>query len=150
VSLSSAIFIKRFSVNNNKEVASLLSEPEIIEKLLSEPCVDVYIRYLGAFKVVESDYGLFDKLARPRDFEDFTKTVYESIRVQERVLRRLQEGVSGEDYEMIGEIKDIDRVFRVGKECLLKIIKLAKDNPRLVGSIIASLALAYEGIRSRR
>ena len=125
-------------------------EPKFVEKLLSEPCVDAYVRYLGAFKVVESDYGLFDKLARPRDFEDFAKTVYDSVRVQERVLRRLQEGMSRGDYEVIGEVRDVDRAFRVGKECLSKIIELAKDHPRLVGSIIASLALAYEGVRLRR
>jgi hypothetical protein len=127
-----------------------LPEPRLVEKLLSESCVDAYVRYLGAFKVVESDYGLFDKLARPRDFDDFAKTVYESVRVQERVLRRLQEGVSRGEYELVVEVKDVDKFFRVGKECLSKIIDLAKDNPRLVGSIIASLALAYEGIRPRR
>ncbi len=126
-----------------------MSKPDLVEKLLSEPCVDVYVRYLGAFKVVESDYGLFDKLARPRDFDDFARTVYESVRVQERVLRRLQEGLSRGEYSLVAEIKDVDRAFRVGKECLSKIIDLAKDNPRLVGSIIASLAIAYEGIRSK-
>lgn len=125
-------------------------EPNFVEKLLSEDCVDAYVRYLGAFKVVESDYGLFDKLARPRDFEDFARTVYESVRVQERVLKRLQEGLSRGDYEVIGDVKDIDKAFRVGKECLSKIIEFAKDHPRLVGSIIASLALAYEGVRSKR
>jgi len=128
-----------------------LSKPvPVVEKLLSEPCVDAYIRYLGAFKVVESDYGLFDKLARPRDFDNFARTVYESVRVQERVLRKLQEGLSRGDYDLVAEIKDVDRAFRVGKECLSKIIDLAKDNPRLVGSIIASLAIAYEGVKSRR
>jgi hypothetical protein len=128
-----------------------LSKPDlVVEKLLSEPCVDAYVRYLGAFKVVESDYGLFDKLARPRDFDDFARTVYESVRVQERVLRKLQEGLSRGDYALVAEIKDVDRAFRVGKECLSKIIDLAKDNPRLVGSIIASLAIAYEGVRPRR
>jgi hypothetical protein len=127
-----------------------LPESRLVEKLLSEPCVDAYVRYLGAFKVVESDYGLFDKLARPRDFDDFARTVYESVRVQERVLRRLQEGLSQREYELVVEVKDVDKFFRVGKECLSKIIDLAKDNPRLVGSVIASLALAYEGIRPRR
>jgi hypothetical protein len=127
-----------------------LSEPKLVEKLLSEPYVDAYVRYLGAFKVVESDYGLFDKLARPRDFDDFARTVYESVRVQERVLRRLQEGMSRGEYELAVEVKDVDKFFRVGKECLSKIIDLAKGNPRLVGSVIASLALAYEGVRPRR
>jgi hypothetical protein len=128
-----------------------MSEKELnLDLILSERCVDTYIRYLGAFKVVESDYGLFDKLARPRDIEDFTITVYSSIRVQERVLKRLQEGLEKGDYEVIGDVKDVNSAFRIGKECLSKVIELAKDNPRFVGSIIASLALAYEGVKSKR
>ncbi len=123
---------------------------ELIEKLLSEPCIDAYVRYLGAFKVVESDYGLFDKLARPRDLEDFTRTVYDSIRVQERVLKRLQEGLSSGEFELAGDVSDVDRAFRISKGCLSKVIELARENPRFVGSIVASLALAYEGVRMKR
>jgi len=118
--------------------------------MISEPCIEAYVRYLGAFKVVESDYGLFDKLARPRDFEDFARVVYESVRVQERVLSRLRDGISRGEYEIVGEVGDVEKAFRIGKNCLSKVIELAKDNPRLAGSIIASLALAYDGIRSRR
>ena len=125
-------------------------EKSLLEKIFSEESVDAYIRYLGAFKVVEADYGLFDKLARPRDIEDFTLTVYNSIRVQERVLKRLQEGLEKGEYEVIGDVRDVSRAFRIGKECVSKIIELAKDNPRFVGSIIASLALAYEGVKPKR
>jgi hypothetical protein len=128
----------------------MLKKEVNLNTILSEPCVDTYVRYLAAFNVVESVYGLFDKLARPRDIEDFTSTVYYSIRVQERVLKKLQEGLKKGDYEVLGEIKDIDKAFRIGKECVSKIIELAKDNPQFVGSIIASFALAYEGIRSKR
>jgi hypothetical protein len=128
----------------------MLKKEVNLNTILSESCVDTYVRYLAAFKVVESDYGLFDKLARPRDIEDFTSIVYYSIRVQERVLKKLQEGLKKGDYEVLGEIKDIDKAFRIGKECVSKIIELAKDNPQFVGSIIASFALAYEGIRSKR
>ncbi|MEM2341859.1 MAG: hypothetical protein QXX94_04860 [Candidatus Bathyarchaeia archaeon] len=126
-----------------------MSRENLLEIILSEPCIDTYIRYLGAFKVVESDYGLFDKLARPRDIEDFTLTVYSSIRVQERVLKKLQDGLQRGDLEVIGEVKDVNKAFRIGKECLSKIIEIAKSNPRFIGSIIASLALAYEGIKSK-
>ena len=122
----------------------------LINKILSEQCVDAYVRYLGVFKVVEGDFGLFDKLARSRDIEDLSRAVYESVRVQDRVLRRLQEGLSAGRFEVIGEVKDVDRAFRVGKECLSRIIELAKENPRFVGSIIASLSLAYEGVKERR
>lgn len=121
-----------------------------IEAVLKDECVETYVRYLGAFKNVESDYGLFDKLARPRDFEDFVRVVYESVRLQDRVLDRLKEGISKGEYEVVGEIKEVERVFRIGKNCLSRIIELAKDNPRLIGSLIASLALAYEGIKSKR
>jgi len=120
-----------------------------VEKILSERCVDVYVRYLGALKVTESDYGLFDKLARPRNVEDFIRALYESVRMQERVLRRLREGISQGRYEVIGEVKDVDKTFRISKDCLLKIIELAKNHPRIVGGVIASLALAYEGIKIR-
>lgn len=123
---------------------------ERVKEMISEPCIEAYVRYLGAFKVVESDYGLFDKLARPRDFEDFARVVYESVRVQERVLSRLRDGISRGEYEIVGEVEDVEKAFRIGKNCLSKVIELAKDNPRLAGSIIASLALAYDGIRSRR
>lgn len=129
-----------------------MSKPKenILETILSEPCIDTYIRYLGAFKVVESDYGLFDKLARSRDIEDFALTMYSSIRMQERVLKRLQEGLQSGDLEVVGEVKDVNRSFRIGKECLSKVIEVARSNPRFVGSIVASLALAYEGIKSKR
>lgn len=121
-----------------------------IEVILGDECVEAYVRYLGAFRVVESDYGLFDKLARPRDFEDFARVIYESMRVQDRVLEKLKEGVSKGDYEVAGEVRDVERAFHIGKNCLLKVIEFAKDNPRLIGSIIASLALAYDGIRVKR
>lgn len=124
-----------------------MSKENLLEIILSEPCIDTYIRYLGAFKVVESDYGLFDKLARPRDIEDFTLTVYNSIRVQERILKKLHDGLQKGSFEVVGEVKDVNRAFRVGKECLSKIIEIAKNNPRFIGSIIASLALAYEGVK---
>lgn len=129
-----------------------MSKPKegLLEMILSEQCVDTYIRYLGAFKVIESDYGLFDKLARPRDIEDFALTVYNSVRVQERVLKKLQEGLQSGEIEIVSEVRDVSRAFRVGKECLSKIIELARHNPRFVGSIIASLALAYEGVKFRR
>ena len=123
-----------------------------VSVLLEDQCVKAYVRYLGALRVVESDYGLFDKLARPRDFEDFARVVYESVRVQERVLRKLQEGVSRKDLEVVFEPKgeDVSEIFRIGKDCIAKIMELAKDNPRLVGSVIASLAIAYDGIRESR
>lgn len=123
-----------------------------VEDILSERCVEKYVRYLGAFRVIESDYGLFDKLARPRDLEDFARVLYESMRVQERVLKKLEDGIFRKDYELVegmGGI-EIDALFRVGKDCLARIIELAKENPRLVGSIIASLALAYDGVREKK
>lgn len=130
-----------------------VSKPEkekLLEAILSDQCVSAYVRYLGAFKVVESDYGLFDKIARPRDVEDFVLTIYNSVRVQDRVLRRLQDGLQRGEFEVVGEVKDVERAFRVGKECLARVIDMAKGDPRFVGGLIASLALAYDGVRSKR
>jgi len=124
-----------------------LSQHVTIEKILENDAIESYIRYLAAFKVIESDYGLFDKLARPRDINDLSRVIYESIRVQDRVLKKLAEGVEKGIYEIISEVKNIDATFRVGKECLKQVIEIAEENPRLVGSLIASLALAYEGIK---
>ncbi|MCS7098702.1 MAG: hypothetical protein NZ922_06965 [Candidatus Methanomethyliaceae archaeon] len=129
---------------------------EIFKQLIEDEYIDIYIRYLGALKIIESDYGLFDKLARPRDLGDFVRTIYSSIRVQERVLKKLEEGLN-KDYELaeelnkfIKELKSIDEAFRVNEECVSRIIEIAKENPRFVGSIIASLALAYEGIKEKK
>ncbi len=126
---------------------SLEKKEELLEAVTANRCVDAYVRYLAAYKVIESNYGLFDKLARPRDIEDFSKAVYESIRVLDRVMSRLKEGLSRGDYKLTIQVDDVDRFFRVGKDCINEILKLAKYNPRLVGSVIASLALAFEGIQ---
>jgi len=127
---------------------------DILKKILEEENIkkkiDAFVRYLAAYRVVESNYGLFDKLARPRDIEDFARTVYESVRVRDRVLSKLYEGVKDGDYKITieGELSRdrIERLFSVTKGDLEEIIKIAKDNPRLVGSIIASFALSYEGV----
>lgn len=134
---------------------SILSKAvDVLKKILEEENVkkkiDAFVRYLAAYRVVESNYGLFDKLARPRDIEDFTRTVYESIRVRDRVLSKLYEGVKDGKYKVTVEGKltkdSIERLFGITKSDLEEIIKTAKDNPRLAGSIIASFALSYEGV----
>ncbi len=131
------------------EAISLRKE-ELLEVLTSDRYIDAFVRYLAAYRVVEANYGLFDKLARPRDVEDFARAVYESVRVLERVLRRLKEGLARGEYKLTMEgIENVDKLFRVGRDCINRVLELAKHNPRLVGSVVASLALAYEGIQER-
>ena len=129
-----------------------MSVKSAIDMVLGERCVDALVRYLAAYKVVEMNYGLFDKLARARDFRDFSGAVYDAMRVKDRVLMRLVEGVERGEYEVFGEVKDVKRAFDIGSECISKVLDIANKSGdvRQVGAIIASLALAYEGIRSRR
>jgi len=131
-------------------------EREKLEKILNKLLVEEnikrarerYVRYLAAYKVVEGNLALFDKMARCRDLSEFLTAVYESTRVKDRVLRKLEEGVREGDYKITFEIEGpISSVFNVGQDDLEKLISLAKDNPRIVGSFLATLALAYGGIQ---
>lgn len=122
----------------------------LVEELLNDDCVNRFVRYLEAYRRAESNYGLFDKLARPRDFEDFAKAIYECVRVEDRVLRRLSEGLKRGQFALtVGEVKDIRKMFSPGKECVSALLARAKDNPRLVGAILASLALSSQLIQER-
>jgi len=130
------------------------SKVDVLGKILEEADVkkkvDSLVRYLAAYKVIESNYELFDKLARCRDVEDFIRTIYEGVRVKDRVLNKLYDGVKSGDYKVAVEGKVtrelIDKLFSITKSDLEEVFKLAKANPRLVGSIIASFALSYEGV----
>jgi len=130
---------------------------DVLQKLLSDPDIaksrEAVVRYLAAYRVVEQNLGLFDKLARCRDLSEFTSAVYEAVRVKERVLEKLVEGVREGDYEVAFQYSDpreLYRVFDFGQEHLANILKLAGEDPRTVGAVIASMALAYGGVRARR
>ena len=135
-------------------VGKLSSKVDVLRKILEETDVkkkvDSLVRYLAAYKVIEGNYELFDKLARCRDVEDFIKTVYEGVRVKDRVLNKLYEGIESGKYKVAIEGRVtrelLDKLFSVTKSDLEEVFKLAKANPRLIGSIIASYALSYEGI----
>lgn len=128
----------------------MTSKSKLLEELLNDDCVNRFIRYLEAYRRIESNYGLFDKLARPRDFEDFARAIYECVRVEDRVLRRLNEGLKGGQFTLtVGEVEDLRRMFSPGKECVSALLAKAKDNPRLVGAVLASLALSSQLIQER-
>ena len=129
-----------------------------VGKLLKDDNITRLVRYLGAFKVVEGDLGVFDELARVKSFEQFVDTLNKVLRVKDRVIRRLIDGIKGNEYEApaLSEIKEgtvedkVRKVFDVGEGVIRNVLDLARNNPHLVASIIASLALAYSGVYERR
>jgi len=116
------------------------------------------VSYLGAFKVVEGDLGLFDELARVKDIKHFADVLNKFLRVKDRVVSKLIEGIKNGDYEVsaLGEVKEgpiderIRKVFDIGSEVVKEILRVAEGDPHFVATVISSLALAYSGIRSRR
>jgi len=126
---------------------------EVLDKLLRDEryvrARDAMVRYLAAYRVVEKNLALFDKLARCRDPSDFIGALYEGVRVKERVLDKVVEGVKRGEIRVVFEFKDpseLARVFDVGQEHLNALVELAREDPRTVGALIASMALAYGGI----
>lgn len=123
----------------------------IVKELLSkEDILNEWMRYLAAYRVIEGNLALFDKLARCRDFREFEIAVYEALRVKDRVKQKLRENVENQKIKLYGLQPEH---FDVGKEALKSIMELATRNPqapRAVGALIASLGLAYGGIREVR
>ncbi|HDI52590.1 MAG TPA: hypothetical protein ENF89_00420 [Candidatus Bathyarchaeota archaeon] len=123
----------------------------IVKELLSkEGILSEWMRYLAAYRVIEGNLALFDKLARCRDFREFEMAIYEALRVKDRVKQKLRENVENQKIELYGLQPEH---FDVGKEALKSIMELATRNPqapRAVGALIASLGLAYGGIREVR
>lgn len=121
---------------------------EIVKELLErENILNEWMRYLAAYKVVEGNLALFDKLARCRDFKEFETAIYEALRVKDRVRQKLVEGVESNKID-IGSLRP--EQFDVNKEALKTVMELATRNPeapRAVGALIASFGLAYGGIR---
>lgn len=131
-------------MNPSKEVLSKLLEEERYVKAR-----EGMVRYLAAYRVIEKNLALFDKLARCRDPSDFIGAIYEGMRVKERVLDKIVEGVKGGEIKVVFEYKDpseLARIFDVGQEHINALAELAREDPRIVGTLIASMALAYGGI----
>mgnify|MGYP005632884521 CR=1 FL=1 len=126
-----------------------------VKNLVEDANVQRFVRYLGAFKVVEGDLGLFDELSRVKDIEQFAMVVNKFLRVKDRVLEKLIRGVRENEYvistlseEEEGSLSErIRRIFDVGSDAIRNIYNLAEANPRLVATVISSLALAYSGIK---
>ncbi len=127
-------------------------DARVLEKLLKgeyRTARERYVRYLAAYKIVEQNLSLFDKMARCRDTNDVLSAIYESMRVKDRILNRLEEGVKRGDYRITFECDDIRKAFSVGSDDVEKIMELAGEDPKTVGLVIATLALAYGGIQAR-
>ncbi|RLG84980.1 MAG: hypothetical protein DRO18_06480 [Thermoprotei archaeon] len=129
-----------------------------IESLIENREIKKFVSYLGAFKVIESDLGLFDELARVKDIEGFASVINKFLRVKDRVINKLIEGIKANEYNVpaLGELKEkgleegVRKVFDVGSETVKEVLKLAEKNPHLVATVISSLSLAYSGIRPKR
>ncbi|MEM4563389.1 MAG: hypothetical protein QXI55_05645 [Thermofilum sp.] len=133
------------------------SSGTVLEKLLKDEKYtktrDAVVRYLAAYRVIEQNLGLFDRLARCRDASDFMTVLYEGIRVKERVLEKLVEGVKKGEIKVafsFDKPEDLARIFDFGQEYLNNLLELASEDPKTVGVLIASMALAYGGIWSVR
>ena len=122
---------------------------EVVKELLSkERVLNGWTRYLAAYRVVEGNLALFDKLARCRDFKEFEAAVYEALRVKDRVRQKLRERLERGEISIAGNLS-LDQ-FSVDDRDLRAIIELATKTaqaPRAVGALIASFGLAYGGIR---
>lgn len=130
-----------------------------MDSVLNNECVKNMYRYLAAYKVVEGDYGLFDKLSRIREIKDFLEAINVAMRVKDRVISKLIKGAN-KDYEVIRVTKEgktevitseeeIRKIYDVGSHCIDEILKLAEKDPKLLGLILSSLALAYGGVREK-
>ncbi|RLE88071.1 MAG: hypothetical protein DRJ67_03090 [Thermoprotei archaeon] len=109
-----------------------------------------YVRYLAAYKVVEQNLSLFDKMARSRDTSDLISAIYESMRVKDRVLASLEEGIRRGDYKLAFECDNVRAAFSVGHDDIEKILELAREDPKITGVVLATLALAYGGVQPVR
>lgn len=131
------------------KAVSLLSEAvEIVKELLSEEQIlNRWTRYLAAYRVVEGNLALFDKLARCRDFSEFETAVYEALRVKDRVRRRLQEKVERKEVDLGSLAPDQFTVDDSDLKVLMGFATRSSKAPKAVGALIASFGLAYGGIR---
>ncbi len=109
--------------------------------------LDRWTRYLAAYKVIEGNLALFDKLARCRDFKEFEDAIYEAVRLKDKIKRRLEEDVANNRIIIYGELTPND--FLVDDRDIADLMSLATGDlhaPRIIGSLIASFALAYGGL----
>ena len=128
-----------------------------IRIVLEDPNVMRFVRYLGAFKVVEGDLGLFDELAKAKDIEQFVTVINKFLRVKDRVIEKLAKGIEENEYtvpafseekvEAKSTLERVRKVFDVGSDTIKRVLELAEHNPRLIATVISSLALAYSGVR---
>ncbi len=126
-----------------------------VDEVVENKEVRKLVSYLGAFKVIEGDLGLFDELSRVKDLRSFANVINKFLRVKDRVIKKLIEGAN-KDYEIkvLSEAEvneeNIRKLFDIGSESIKEIFKLAEKDPHFIATIISSLALAYSGIKSKK
>jgi len=98
--------------------------------------------YLAAYKVIEGNLSLFDKLARCRDLREFQDALYEAARVKDRVMDKLKEGLEKGELQLSGQPEDFEVDDRDLKE-LVELATASERAPRVVGSLVASFALLH-------
>jgi len=111
--------------------------------LVRSDMLERWTRYLAAYKVIEGNLALFDKLARCRDLREFQDALYEAARVKDRVIEKLREGVERNEITISRKPEE----FAVDDADLRELVELAtKDEraPRMVGSLVASFALLHK------
>ena len=122
---------------------------EIVKELLAkEHILNKWTRYLAAYRIMEGNLALFDKLARCRDFKEFEIALYEALRVKDRVRRKLSENLKSNKIKLYSGLAP--EQFNVDENDVKILMELATKNPqapRAVGSLIASFGLAYGGIQ---
>ncbi len=121
---------------------------DIIRELLARRrTLNGWMRYLAAYKIIEGNLALFDKLARCRSLREFQDALYEASRVKEKVQNKMKEGLSQRKIGLAEGLSVDD--FIIGEGELREIMELATTNPeapRMIGSLIASFGLVYGGV----
>jgi len=148
---------KVFKEGLDPQPGDMTTPRSLLERLLNEEeykrAREFMVRYLAAYKVIEQNLSLFDKLARCRDVGEFIAALYEGLRVKDRVLNRLVDEVAAGNIGVVFEYKDpseLKRTFNVGHDHIERLVELAKDDPKLVGALLSALALAYGGLYEKK
>jgi len=127
---------------------------ELIKELLSQKrkVLSSWTCYLAAYKAIEGNLALFDKLARCRDLKEFQDAIYEAARVKDRVLEKLKEMARERATSKVPDVEafasQFAGIFSLSDKDLEELMMLATKSeaaPRAVGSLVASFALLHRG-----
>lgn len=117
---------------------------EIARQLLANRVLDSWTNYLAAYRVIEGNLALFDKLARCRDFREFEDAIYETARVKARVMEKLKDGIRRREITISRKLEEFD-VDEEDLKALMELATVSEQAPRVIGSLVASFALLHKG-----